>query len=195
MAIIHHATLVPGKLDLIAAWLERQPWNPGLPAGGRLERVGTYRFDDPQGEVGIEGFLLRSGEAVLHLVLSYRGAPLEGGEDALIGTMEHSVLGARWVYDAAGDPVGRAALIRGARGEQSQAVLEEQGPEGTTVRESDVRVRSVAAAPGQAEGQDTSALKIARVLGVPGSPGETVTGGWLLVTSLDGEDVALAAAD
>ncbi|MDP9882909.1 hypothetical protein J2W21_000388 [Sinomonas atrocyanea] len=195
MAIIHHATLEPGKLDLIGSWLERQPWNPGVPAGGRLERVGTYRFDDPQGEVGIEGFLLRSGNALIHAVLTYRGAPLEGGEEALIGTMEHSVLGTRWVYDAASDPVGRAALLAGARGEQHQAVLEEHGPEGVTVRESDVRVR---AAAGAAAGVPTGAgapLRVARVLGTPGRAGDPVTGRWLLVTTLDGADVVLVAAD
>jgi hypothetical protein len=190
VAIIHHATLVPGKLDLIGSWLERQPWAPPGPAG--LERLGTYRFDDPAGEVGIEGFLLRCGDAVVHAVLTYRGAPLEGGEDALVGTMEHSVLGTRWVYDAAGDPVGRAALIRGARGEQPQAVLEDHGPEGVTVRESDVRVRAAQGTPTGAE-EDGAALRVARWLGIHGRPGDAVTGRWLLVASVDGADVALVA--
>lgn len=26
MAVIHHTTLTPGKLELLAAWLPRQPW-------------------------------------------------------------------------------------------------------------------------------------------------------------------------
>ncbi len=37
--------------------------------------------------------------------LTYRAAPLDGAEHALLGTMEHSVLGTRWVYDGPHDPV------------------------------------------------------------------------------------------
>lgn len=43
--------------------------------------------------------------------LTYRGAPLPGAEPWLVGTMEHSVLGRRWVYDGCGDPVHVAALV------------------------------------------------------------------------------------
>ena len=53
--------------------------------------------------------------------LTYRGAPLEGAELSLVGTMEHSVLGTRWVYDAAGDPVYAAALAAMILAGQPQA--------------------------------------------------------------------------
>ncbi|WP_156143967.1 hypothetical protein [Sinomonas humi] len=57
MAIIHEATLVPGKLELLNAWLPRQPWaaHADVPSGAELspdaelDRLGTYRFDDPEG--------------------------------------------------------------------------------------------------------------------------------------------------
>ncbi|MFD0787935.1 hypothetical protein ACFQZ8_28845, partial [Micromonospora azadirachtae] len=39
-----------------------------------------------------------------------RDAPLDGAQWWLVGTVEHSVLGRRWVYDACGDPVYGAAL-------------------------------------------------------------------------------------
>lgn len=144
MAVIHQATLSPTKLELLASWLGRQPW---AGSGGELERLGTYRFDDPAGEVGIEGFLLRRGAKTLHVVLTYRGAPLSGADDWLVGTMEHSVLGTRWVYDGIGDPVGQDALRRALRGEQEQAVLEVHDEAGAVVQrlEPEVRVRSAVA--------------------------------------------------
>ena len=33
--------------------------------------------------------------------MTYRGAPLAGADEALIGTSEHGVLGRRWIYDGA----------------------------------------------------------------------------------------------
>ncbi len=100
MALIHtDADLVPGKLDLLAAWLPGQPWA----ASGEVTRVASYRFDDPAGEVGIETFVVAVGDAVLQIPMTYRGAPLEGAR--LVGEMEHSVLGHRYAYDAATDPV------------------------------------------------------------------------------------------
>ena len=104
MALLHDATLVPSKRELLADWLPSQPWADGLP---ELRPFGGFRLDDPAGEVGIEGILLRSedGTVVVHAPLTYRGAPLDGAEGHLLGTMEHSVLGTRWVYDAPGDPV------------------------------------------------------------------------------------------
>ncbi|UOQ56192.1 hypothetical protein MUN78_10870 [Leucobacter allii] len=109
MSIIHRTTLTPSKYELLAAWLPAQPWFSGDPA--RLEAIGAYRFDDPEGAVGIEGHLCTAGDdTVYHVPLSYRGAPLEAGEEFLVGTMEHGVLGTRWASDAIGDPVFRAVL-------------------------------------------------------------------------------------
>jgi predicted trehalose synthase len=70
--------------------------------------------------VGIETLLVvdESGDSpVLYQVpLTYRGAPLEGGHDALVGTMQHSVLGPRWVYDGPRDPVYATQLLELALG-------------------------------------------------------------------------------
>lgn len=110
MALLHRATLRPSKLELLATWLPDRPWAAG--AAG-FEAAGAYRYDDPAGEVGLEAHLLRTDDgAVLHVPLSYRGAPLPGAEHALLGTMEHSVLGTRWVYDGCADPVWVVALTR-----------------------------------------------------------------------------------
>ncbi|MGH3358562.1 MAG: CG0192-related protein [Nocardioidaceae bacterium] len=110
MAIIYRADIRPNKLELLEAWLPTQPWYAGS-AGTSLERVGAYRFDDPAGEVGVETMLVRAGAGpVLQVPLSYRGDPLPGAEAWLITTMEHSVLGTRWVYDACADPVYVSAL-------------------------------------------------------------------------------------
>ncbi|MCT1691137.1 hypothetical protein M3B11_09255 [Brevibacterium sp. p3-SID960] len=108
MAQLYDAELSPGKLELVQTWLPSQEWS-GLDAGVPLEVVTSYRFDDPAGEVGIEMHLVRSADdaagPIYQVPVTYRGAPLEGAEDALITTMEHSVLGKRWVYDAVADPV------------------------------------------------------------------------------------------
>ncbi|MEU7902544.1 CG0192-related protein [Actinoplanes sp. NPDC049118] len=110
MALLYRAELKPSKLELVAAWLPGRPWFEGT-AAPVLDRVAAYRFDDPAGEVGIETLLVRFGDGPIHQVpLTYRGAPLDGGDGWLIGTMEHGVLGRRWVYDALGDPVYLAAL-------------------------------------------------------------------------------------
>ena len=110
-AEIHNATLTPGKLELLAEWLPSQDWFTG-DAGGGLVRVAAARFVDPDGAVGIETMLVGAGDHVFHVPLTYRGAPLAGGEAFLVGEMEHSVLGPRWVYDGTGDPVYRAELRR-----------------------------------------------------------------------------------
>jgi hypothetical protein len=110
MALLHRADLHPTKLDLIAAWLPTRAWYRG-PAAADVERVASYRFDDPAGDVGIETLLVSAGTGPLVQVpLSYRGAPLDGHDHWLVGTTEHSVLGRRWVYDACGDPVYAAVL-------------------------------------------------------------------------------------
>ena len=108
MAILYQATLNPSKLNLLNAWLPSRPWSSGVTD---TQSVGAYRFDDPAGEVGMEAFLLKAGDgSVLHVPLTYRGAPLAGAEEFLIATTEHSVLGRRWVYDGCGDPLWATAL-------------------------------------------------------------------------------------
>lgn len=109
MALIYQATIRPTKLELLDAWAPTQSWFEGTPGMG-LALVASYRFDDPDGEVGLETLLVRAGGPILQVPVTYRGTPLEGGEGHLITTMEHSVLGRRWVYDAVGDPVYRTAL-------------------------------------------------------------------------------------
>lgn len=103
MALLHKATLTPTKLQLLARWLPSRTW---FGRGSELERLASYRLDDPAGEVGLEGMLVGSpGGPVLHVPLTYRHAPLAGADDFLLGIAEHSVLGTRWVYDGCGDPV------------------------------------------------------------------------------------------
>jgi hypothetical protein len=59
----------------------------------------------------MERFLLTDATGgTVHVPLSYRGQPLDGAEEYLLGTMQHSVLGTRWVYDGCGDPVWVATL-------------------------------------------------------------------------------------
>ena len=130
MAIIHRAQIRPTKLELLQAWLPEQPWYTAEP-GASLTVVGAYRFDDPDGEVGVETHLVRAGDPVLQVPLTYRGAPLAGADPWLVTTMEHSVLGRRWVYDGTGDPVYVAALaaaILGGGGQAEEVVETEDGP-------------------------------------------------------------------
>ena len=110
MALLHKATITSGKLDALTAWLPGRSWLDGADVS-TLTQVGSYRFDDPAGAVGIETLLVRTADGrLLQLPLSYRSAPLTGAEDALVTTMEHSVLGSRWAYDGCADPVSMHAL-------------------------------------------------------------------------------------
>ncbi|MFG2823723.1 1,4-alpha-glucan branching protein [Kitasatospora sp. NPDC048365] len=115
MAVIHHTELKPSKLELLTEWLPSRPWYRGGVGAPEPAKAGGFRLDDPAGEVGIEFLVVTDtagGEPVSYLVpLSYRGAPLEGADAALVGTMEHGVLGRRWAYDACQDPVAVAQLV------------------------------------------------------------------------------------
>ncbi|MFB7943808.1 1,4-alpha-glucan branching protein [Kitasatospora phosalacinea] len=116
MATIHHVTLEPGKLELLAGWLPQQEWF--RPGGGELVRAGGFRLDDPAGEVGIELMVVADDRNAYLVPMAYRGAPRPGApEGALIGTSEHAVLGTRWFYDGTQDPVVREQLARLLRGE------------------------------------------------------------------------------
>jgi hypothetical protein len=103
MARFHLATITPTKAEVIARWAPTQPWGPSADAS--VEVIGAFRFDDPDGQVGMETHLVTAGGTVFHVPLTYRAAPLAGADDACIVEMEHSVLGTRWVYDGLRDPM------------------------------------------------------------------------------------------
>lgn len=130
MAILHEATLRPTKQELLEAWVPQQDWYPGEDAD--FEVVGRFRFDDPDGEVGIETYLLRRGDDLFQVPLTYRGAPLDEPDAVLITEMEHSVLGQRWVYDGTSDPVYLAVVAEVIRTGGSQAAQLVQQADGST---------------------------------------------------------------
>ncbi len=103
MALFHLATVEPTKADLIADWAPTQRWGPAVDAP--IDVIGSYRFDDPDGRVGMETHLVTAGDTFFQVPLTYRDEPLEGAQDALIVEMKHSVLGTRWVYDGLHDPL------------------------------------------------------------------------------------------
>ncbi len=202
MALIHRATLRPTKLELLSAWLPGRPWFPA--ADGELERVAAYRFDDPDGAVGIETMLVSAGDGPVYQVpLTYREAPLDGADGWLLGTTEHSVLGKRWIYDAAGDPVYAAALAAAvlANAGQADELVENDGKLEPRPLSMDLTSTGVGAVPAvttvkRVDGDDptvivtdTVELTVARRLGTP-LAGVVLSGIW------KGQDtpVALASA-
>jgi hypothetical protein len=161
MATIHATTMAPTKLELVSGWLPRQPWyrDPGAPPA--LSRAGGFRLDDPAGEVGIEFLLVTDtaggGGTTYAVPLTYRAAPLDGADEGLLGTSEHGVLGTRWIYDAAHDPVAIAQLLAFLQGESE---AQHQSRSDTP----DPSVRASRTAPGHGE----SSVEVVRVL-APGA--------------------------
>lgn len=131
MATLHQATLTPTKTELAADWLPRQPWFDAPVED--LAVVGAFRIDDPDGEVGVETMLVTTGgdPAPWQVAWTYRAAPLDGADDALVGTMEHSALGRRYVYDAPADPVYQAVVRATVEGRGGEADLERVLTDGT----------------------------------------------------------------
>ncbi|HET6817677.1 MAG TPA: 1,4-alpha-glucan branching protein [Mycobacteriales bacterium] len=178
MAHIHNTTMSPTKLELLDRWLPQQAWYAGT-GKPDLNRVGGFRLDDPDGEVGIEFMVVRDdadGGTAYHVPMTYRGEPLEDAPDsALIGTSEHGVLGERWIYDGAQDPVlvaQLAALLRGAVTAQHQSKSDTAEPR--------VRIDSTAddTEPAGAEtvtAADGTVIHLFRVFGDSGGP-EAATG-------------------
>ena len=101
VADIHHATLRPGKVELVQRWIGAQRWYAAKGTTPALTTVGSFRFVDPDGQVGIETLLVRDGDAassdsvIYQVPLTYRGAPLAGADRTLVGTMDPRVLGPR----------------------------------------------------------------------------------------------------
>ncbi|KQS10027.1 hypothetical protein ASG04_05445 [Curtobacterium sp. Leaf183] len=186
MAVIHNAELRPSKTDAIAAWLPSQPWSGVDPDGerGALVALGRFRFDDPDGEVGVETYLVRVGDGpVLHVPLTYRGAPLAGAEDFLVTEMHHSVLGRRWVYDAVGDPVYADVLRRAIATGGHEAELEAAPGEGGTAPAKE------GSATGSGSATDSPAVSAVQVV-TAGTTSTVSTGnGDLVVLRVVGTDV------
>ena len=146
MAVLHEATLNPSKLQLLSAWIGGRRWYVGKGSDAELRQLGMYRFDDPDGEVGLEVMLVvdESGSApvVYQIPLTYRAAPLAGAETALVGVTEHSTLGTRYVYDGCADPVFVQELLRTMVSGATQAEIELHAADGSvTMREPSVSVR------------------------------------------------------
>lgn len=139
MALIYTAQLDPDKPE----WIRRRLVAHGLPEDVDAEKVGSYRFDDPAGEVGVESMIVRVGDRLYQTAFAYRGeAPTEGD---IVAEADHSVLGRRWVMDAATDPDARRILTAGLRGEIPQAVMDFHDESGTYLetRQPDVTLRLV----------------------------------------------------
>jgi len=120
MALFHRATITPTKPELIADWAPTQPWGP--PSAAALDVVGSYRFDDPEGRVGMETHLISFNGVLFQVPLTYREEPLAGADDAFITEMHHSVLGSRWVYDGLRDPLFVVMLAAVAMTGQGEAL-------------------------------------------------------------------------
>src|SRR6478609_1972997 len=114
------ASLSPSKLELVQGWMGAQRWYAAKGQQPKLRRLASWRLDDPEGEVGVETLIVadESGpEPIVYQVpLTYRGEPLGSADHALLGTMEHSVLGRRWVYDGPHDPVYAAQMLEMGQG-------------------------------------------------------------------------------
>lgn len=120
MGRFYPATITPSKAELLAGWLPTQPWAPS--GASEIEVVGAFRYDDPDGQVGMETHLVMADGVLLQAPLTYRNDPLAGAEAALVGTLEHSELGTRWVYDGLRDPQSTMVLAAVAMTGQGEAI-------------------------------------------------------------------------
>ncbi|TCN50400.1 hypothetical protein EV641_11252 [Rhodococcus sp. SMB37] len=146
VALLYAAQLSPTKPEVIAAWLPSADYYSGTTPV--LEQVGAYRFDDPDGEVGIEIHLVRDADGSVYQVpLTYRGAPLPAARP--VGEMEHSVLGHRYIYDATTDPVyvGQLLATIDGAGREAEQFVHVDGTEPRKV-ENTVRVRGTGSGSG-----------------------------------------------
>lgn len=101
MAIFHMATNTPPKSEIIAAWLYEQPWGPAT--GAPIDLVASFHLDDPDGQVGMQVFIVNVAGVLHQVPLTYRAAAVPELEPAFIATMEHSMLGTRYLYDGLAD--------------------------------------------------------------------------------------------
>ncbi|PYG00486.1 trehalose synthase-fused probable maltokinase [Georgenia satyanarayanai] len=108
-------TLTPSFADFLPEWVARQRWYTAKGRTPQLQRVGGLRYQDPEGEVGVETWLVQDdggpAPVVYQIPLTYRGAPEPELAHALVAQAEHSELGPRWIYDGCHDPVYARLLL------------------------------------------------------------------------------------
>lgn len=99
ISIIENAVLKPTKREVAEQWL------------GYFEHIGSYRFVDPDGQVGIESLIgFDLDRRLVQMPVTYRSAEFDA--EHTLTTMDHSVLGTRYVSNAMGDPVAVREYIR-----------------------------------------------------------------------------------
>lgn len=108
-------TLTPSFPEFLPEWVARQRWYTAKGRTPQLRRVGRLRYQDPDGEVGVETWLVQDdggpAPVVYQIPLSYRGAPVPELAHALVAQAEHSELGPRWIYDGCHDPVAARLIL------------------------------------------------------------------------------------
>jgi hypothetical protein len=152
VSLIHRTTLTPTKLELLIDWLPGQPWYRGT--APQLAKAGGFRLDDPENVVGIEFMVVADGDATYHVPMTYRSQPVDG--QPLIGVTQHGVLGRRFVYDGAHDPVLVRTLLALFNGEvrpQMQSV-NDTVDESVTVTGGPIESTTFAVTANTADGTD-----------------------------------------
>ncbi|WP_327117358.1 1,4-alpha-glucan branching protein [Nocardia sp. NBC_01730] len=188
MPVLYRTTMVPTKLALLSSWLPTRAWYRG--DGEReLRKAGGFRLDDPDGEVGIE-FMVATDHAgeqarTYHGPLTYRGSPLAGADEELVGTAMHGVLGKRWIYDAVRDPVAVAQIVAVLAGRTKPQAQSESGtPDpSVVVRAAETLVSTSEFGPAQEVLSYTDipvgqrVVRVRRLLNATGAPAEACGSG------------------
>ncbi|GAA4893576.1 hypothetical protein GCM10025789_08440 [Tessaracoccus lubricantis] len=166
------AELRPSKIELLQGWLPRQHWFFG--DAQKLERAANFRLVDPDGEVGLDAMVISDGTHAYFVPVTWRAQPLEGAE--LIGTLEHSVLGTRYCYDAATDPVFMAELERVIREADCQADIHDAHG---NVIPLVMDVKGSGVVPGEAPEAELQLMRVLeRAADVPGDALGTLIADW-----------------
>jgi maltokinase-like protein len=188
MTIHVGATLTPPFPEFLPPWVARQPWYRGtsVPA---LALVGSFRFEDPAGQVGLETHLVTDGSDLYQIPMTYRGAPTDG--PALVAKAEHSVLGTRWIYDGQTDPLWHERMLHLVRTGGVSDPSGRQGPRHAEARGEQLvpgplTADSVRVEPRRVLTPGTPALPpdaVGMVMGTwyPDGPGTTAVSGFLAV--------------
>lgn len=115
-AQIYDAVLHPTKEEFTARF------------GAVVTLLGSYRLVDPADEVGIEIHIGRDGEGrLVQMPTTYRAEELDPA--ATLCSVDHNILGTRWVSNALGDPVAVAQMIRTiVQGDDGAAYSNGSGP-------------------------------------------------------------------